>query len=233
MNKLIVYGLHGPDGKIRYVGKSERGLKRPREHGKPGHLVRHAHLPIVRWIKKLRESGTDYAIQVLEECEARKPLIEAEKRWIAQLRGDLLNLTDGGEGFTGRHSDETKAKMSASAYRRVEEYNAKLPPAPVGDVRCSVCNELMKSGARCLNCKRNHYFERGGEITDYCKSCVVIKPLLSNGECRRCAASAGLRECSRCLCVLPQLLSFNKKQGQCVDCRRALRRARRAGRRRS
>ncbi len=97
----------------------------------------------------------------------------------------------------------------------------------VQELRCGECNDVVQDGCRCLNCKRNHYFERKGEITDYCKTCVVIKPLLTNGECRRCAAAAGLRECGKCRVVLPQLLSFNKKQGQCAECRRELRRVRR------
>jgi hypothetical protein len=234
MNKLIVYGLQGPDGLVRYVGKSERGLKRAREHGKPGYMNRLARLPVVRWIKKLREAGSDYSVSVLEECDGPAALAEAEIRWIAKFRQEnnrLLNCTDGGEGTLGyRHTEETRARMSATRQGIAKAVKEAAPKTPAGDFICSECNDRF-DGKRCLNCKRNYYFERRCVITDYCKACVVIKPTLSNGECRECAGAAGLRECAKCKQVLPQLLSFQQKQGTCGECRNGLRRARRRNRR--
>jgi hypothetical protein len=99
------------------------------------------------------------------------------------------------------------------------------------ELRCGECNDVLGVGKRCLNCKKNYYYERVGVIVDYCKSCVVVKKVFSNGECRACLQGAGLKQCRRCEVVLPQHLSFQKEQGQCGDCRNVLRRVRRALRR--
>jgi hypothetical protein len=233
MDKMIVYGLSGPDGVCRYIGKSERGLRRPREHGKEGHMSRYPHYPVVRWIKKLRANGSDYTISVMEECFTRISLAAAECRWIAELRSKgvpLLNITDGGEGTIGyRHTTETRARMSATRQKTSQETKAVAPKTPAGDFICEECNDAF-DGRRCLNCKRNYAAEKKGEVVEACKTCLVVRRLYSNGDCRECLQMMGLRECAGCLCVLPQHLSFQAKQGTCGDCRNGLRRRRRADR---
>lgn len=113
MGNLLVYALtHPSTGEIRYVGKSERGMRRPREHANNKRLQ---HLPLYRWINKLRSQGLDYVIQVIEEYQDRPSLLAGERFHIARIRvenpGRLLNICDGGEGFTGPHSKESKRKM--------------------------------------------------------------------------------------------------------------------------
>jgi hypothetical protein len=44
--------------------------------------------------------------------------------------GCLRNLTDGGEGFTGKHTDETRLKISQN---NVRYWSGKTPPAPSAD----------------------------------------------------------------------------------------------------
>lgn len=127
MNGLVVYALsHPTTGEVRYIGKSESGLKRPRQHGYLSHLKRQAHLPSVRWIKKLREQGLDYVIEVVEEFLDRPSLMEGEKFYISYFRSlgfRLLNICEGGEGRTGPLSAESIAKMKAS--RATPEYKRK------------------------------------------------------------------------------------------------------------
>jgi hypothetical protein len=63
----------------------------------------------------LRSIGFLPHVWVLETDPA--DLNEAERRWIArgrELGWRLTNLTDGGEGFAGRHSAETRARMSVT-----------------------------------------------------------------------------------------------------------------------
>jgi hypothetical protein len=118
----IVYALSHPiTGELRYIGKSERGMRRPKEHGQKYHNKRLAHTPLYRWIKKLREQGLDYVIEVIEEFSNRPALMEGEKFYISYFRSlgvNLLNICDGGEGFTGCHTSEAKAKIAEASRQR-------------------------------------------------------------------------------------------------------------------
>lgn len=135
MKKFLIYALHHDSSQHVYVGKSSQGLNRPREHGKNYNLKKFAHLPVCRWITKLRSNGHDYSFSILELCDSTLSLAEAERFYIELYRSigmKLLNLTDGGEGTLGikkspeeiermrtrnlgrKASVETKLKMSIS-----------------------------------------------------------------------------------------------------------------------
>jgi hypothetical protein len=60
---------------------------------------------------------TDYEVQILFDDLTWEEACEKEKEFIAlygkkNSGGILCNITDGGEGFLGKHSDETKMKIS-------------------------------------------------------------------------------------------------------------------------
>jgi len=114
--QYIIYALHHPNSKRVYVGKSSKGMRRPRAHSEPGHLKAYAHLPRAKWIQSLKKRGLEPKIAILEICERVEDLDEAEKFYIACFRAidvPLLNLTDGGDGINGyRHSDKARAQMS-------------------------------------------------------------------------------------------------------------------------
>lgn len=120
--EYIVYALSHPiTGELRYIGKSESGLERPRQHGNLSHLKSKGHLPSVRWINKLRSQGLNYVIEVVEEFPDRPSLMEGEKFYISYFRSlglRLLNVCDGGEGFTGKHTPEARAKIAAAGTGR-------------------------------------------------------------------------------------------------------------------
>lgn len=112
----LIYGLIDPRTQlIRYVGKSMRGLSRPKAHkylyGRTG--ATHCG----RWIRQLQASNLSYDICVLEEVEASHDLAEAERWWIAYGHASgwpLTNLTDGGEGTPGHvQSEATRGKIGA------------------------------------------------------------------------------------------------------------------------
>jgi hypothetical protein len=89
--------------KIRYIGKSSRGLSRPRAHALPSFLRGNSYKE--RWIRELHSRGLTFAITVLEVCGDVTDLNRAEISWIAKGRAlgwPLTNLTDGGDGVHGR-----------------------------------------------------------------------------------------------------------------------------------
>lgn len=111
----LVYCLIDPStGECRYVGKSSRGLKRPREHfdawsrNQPTHLGHWLHQ---LWVEDMKIPS----VLVLKECESDAESLAHEIILIALFREagfNLCNLTDGGEGISGhRHTQESRDKM--------------------------------------------------------------------------------------------------------------------------
>lgn len=116
---LIIYGLTDPrTGETRYIGKSTKGLKRPREHGRKGR----GNGWCKNWVASLINLGLKCGIEVLECCETLDELNAAEVRWIKKGREDgwrLTNLTNGGEGTPGLvKSPATRRKLSIAATER-------------------------------------------------------------------------------------------------------------------
>ena len=96
---------------------------RPKRHGRAEHLKRWGHLPVGRWIRKLRMQGKEYEIVVLATCTDNNDLNETEMFYITYFRSigmQLLNCTDGGDGSLNP-SPETRAKMSAASKKRWPE----------------------------------------------------------------------------------------------------------------
>jgi hypothetical protein len=118
--QYLIYALTDPrTGEIRYVGKSEHGLARPRAHDCPSNRT---NTYCSRWIAKLKAQGITYGIQVLEELSARDLLSEAEERWIAKLRAEgckLTNLTNGGGGTKGRSWTEEQRRRQSERCKGV------------------------------------------------------------------------------------------------------------------
>lgn len=122
--QIMIYGLIDPVSRMcRYVGKTKKAIAvRLKQH--IADARRYPNIPRFRWINGLRQAGyTPEAIELeaADDCS----WCEAEQFWIAYLRSlgsPLLNCTSGGDGIHDfRHSDESKAKQSASAVRALEE----------------------------------------------------------------------------------------------------------------
>lgn len=119
--QFLIYGLFDPrNDELRYVGKSVSGLTRPKAHLFPSQLRAHTHKN--NWIKSLQVRDMKPEVVILEETN-RESLQELEKCAIQHYREmgfRLTNLTDGGEGCTGRKlSPEARAKISAAQKGRV------------------------------------------------------------------------------------------------------------------
>lgn len=125
-----IYGLFASDRPIllwecRYVGKTLQSLQK-RLNGHRSEIARGTQSKRCSWIKSVHSRGATIEIRALESHAASDKvmlngvLIAREMIWIASGRQqdwDLTNGTDGGDGglLGFRHTEESKAKMSASS----------------------------------------------------------------------------------------------------------------------
>lgn len=122
-----IYGLFHPEtGDLRYIGKTltspEARLKR--------HIRRSRHQDhhVYRWIKSIEPLTPE--VRVLHTAP-KDELDSIEVSEIARQRSlgvDLCNMTEGGEGGSGKHSPATIAKMSATklGHKTSAETRAKI-----------------------------------------------------------------------------------------------------------
>jgi len=109
-----VYAICDPvTDEIRYVGMTMgNGFKRLARH-----MFRASHggkTHLHNWLRTLTALPN---MKILETANERDVLANREIEWIARLRAlgvRLTNIVDGGEGFRGNHSLESRAKMSMS-----------------------------------------------------------------------------------------------------------------------
>ncbi len=136
----VIYGLVDPTTRLlRYVGQTQqRLLKRLAAHRRAWQGS-NSHLPVNRWIAKLREQGLEPEAVVLEGPLQVAMLDEAERRHIATHKtqgADLLNLCPGGRASLGTWCQPAEAiKRSADAKRgkpRTVETRARLAEANKG-----------------------------------------------------------------------------------------------------
>jgi hypothetical protein len=121
---VMIYALCEPiekwrmSDKVRYVGKTvHTPWKRVREHSYAARKD-NPRLPVSRWLKKQMAAGMPFHIWHLEQVPPGDDWAEREKYWIAKFREEgacLLNITDGGEGQSGRRlSEEHRARIAAA-----------------------------------------------------------------------------------------------------------------------
>jgi hypothetical protein len=117
----LVYGLVDPrTDEVRYIGKSEHGISRPRSHSRANALRIDGNSHKANWIRELQREGLEYRIVVLDMLPDGDAtgLYELEHYWISRGRASgwpLTNLNDGGPGQSGhRKSEKTLAKLRDS-----------------------------------------------------------------------------------------------------------------------
>ncbi len=131
MGIVIIYGLYHPlTDVLRYIGKTDDIKRRMRDHYTRGLYPKH---PVNYWVRKLRSQGLRPVAKVLMEVdESDWQAIEID--YIARHRktgADLLNFTDGGEGFTGeglKGTDNPRAKLTEEKVILLREIFASESP---------------------------------------------------------------------------------------------------------
>lgn len=138
-----------PDGKPFYCGKT---IKSPtvRLQGHRTDARRDSVRPIA---KRLHECCEHVRIDLIETVPAGENWVERERFWIATLRHfhpDCVNVQRGGEGTPGLiHSDESRAKMSASRTGKKRgpmsaEHRANLSAAKMG-IKLPPCTDETRA----------------------------------------------------------------------------------------
>jgi group I intron endonuclease len=188
-DRYLVYALVDPrNGEIRYVGKSSNGLKRPKAHFYPSSREK-LKLPVYHWINKLIKLGMTPTIEILEESQAcALPHVKMYYINLCKKEGNrLLNMTDGGEGTTGRKvSEKTKNKLSLlyKGRKLTEEQKKKIKISKIGKKlteqqklniakssprnRAVICMETQKEYRSIREASRNTKIDRKG-IERCCK----------------------------------------------------------------
>ena len=77
--------------------------------------------------KLLKKAKIKYGIEnfekfLIQHCYSKEEVNKAERFWIAEYRSrgkSEYNIADGGQGFTGKHSEETKRKLSEANKRQI------------------------------------------------------------------------------------------------------------------
>lgn len=153
--KFLVYGLTDPrTNHVRYIGKSSRGLARPKDHQRSSFLAKDRTYK-GNWIRELQRCGLSYGVVVFEECEG-EDLNYVECFWIAQGNGlgwPLTNLTPGGDGlpFGFKQSSESIQKRIAktTGKKRTPEQIERLRLGNLGKKHTDEAKAKMVEAARC------------------------------------------------------------------------------------
>jgi hypothetical protein len=134
--KYYIYELIDPrNNEIRYVGKTNNPKHRYSHHIYCSkHNKRTSHC--VSWIKSLLKENLEPIQITKEEFDSEKECLDREVQLISEYRKKgirLTNLTDGGEGQSGRvMSEETKRKISETKKLNPNKYTGKKRPEYIG-----------------------------------------------------------------------------------------------------
>ena len=143
---MIIYCLYNTITEKVYVGQTSTGSEiRWQQHVRDSRRSQRNHLPLYRAIRKYGFGAFD--LQELGYAYTQSAIDDLEKLWIVLLRARDdkygYNLREGGS--RGKHSDETKAKLSAAkmgkpAWNRglkfSDESRAKMSASHKGNNSC-------------------------------------------------------------------------------------------------
>lgn len=169
--RYLIYALIDPRTcQVRYVGKSCQGLTRPRAHCR---YAATAQTYCARWIRQLLSIGFAYEIRVLAWFATDIPLCNAERDWIAFGRAEgwpLTNLTDGGDGVSGRPASD-RLRHAAKSRVYTAEQKARISAAKIGNkhtlgfVHTEESRRMMSEAQRRRFAERPHSAETKAKIS--------------------------------------------------------------------
>lgn len=140
---VLIYALFVKGGPIRYVGKTKNSLSdRLRGHR---YDAKRGKLPLHRWGRK---HGHDVSAIILEIVPPNEDWRDVERFWIAHFRkeGSLLNVADGGEGWTGGSFSQQHRDRIAAAKRRGRWVSCR---------QCGVATWAAKSNVKKAFCSKD------------------------------------------------------------------------------
>ncbi len=120
--KTEIYALKDENGVVRYVGKSSHSSqKRYSRHLADGRNSEKTHKAC--WIRGMLQRGLTPTMDIIDVVDGDG--LDAEMKWIKFFRDagvNLTNLTDGGEGPTGRKYTPEQLKKHREAMKHSFEY---------------------------------------------------------------------------------------------------------------
>lgn len=115
----VIYALTEPGTeRVRYVGRTIQALA-DRLGGHVSAARANPLRPVCQWILGLLDQGLRPEIKALEAVASGEDWQTRERHWIAHFRrfDELLNLTDGGMGWTGHSHCEGERRRIGAAHR--------------------------------------------------------------------------------------------------------------------
>lgn len=176
VGKFYVYGLYRPDGTIFYVGKGK--YKRLFDHGKPRDIKNCSNKLKINTIKKIRESGQDFGLNIFKFFDCEKDCFNYESKLIKYFelkrnKGVLCNLTYGGEGCVGMVMSEESRKRVSEGHKglvRTKEHRKNLSNSlskkPILCVEKNIIFNNLPEAARWL--RENGYPKASGQNIHKC-----------------------------------------------------------------
>ena len=153
-SRFLIYALVDPrSGEIRYIGKSCKGMGRPKEHGRPWQRTNdRTHKG--NWVREVTRLNIGYLVMVLQDVrlEESSRLCEFERDWIAYGRSEgwpLTNFTDGGDGqvLGYKPSAEARARVSAALKGRKKSPEVRARMKAAAKSRCKACKAIVDVGS--------------------------------------------------------------------------------------
>jgi group I intron endonuclease len=112
--KTYIYTLEHPEtNEIRYVGKTINIKRRYYQHTNKKICKKLSNKHLANWLISILNKDLKPILNILEECD--NDWVQSEIYWIEQFKVwgfNILNFTKGGEGFSHKHSEESKKRMS-------------------------------------------------------------------------------------------------------------------------
>jgi hypothetical protein len=112
--KTYIYTLENPEtNEIRYVGKTTNIKRRYYQHTSKKVCKKLSNKHLGNWLLSILNKDLKPLLNIIEECENN--WAQSEIYWIEQFKHwgfSLINYTKGGEGFSHKHSEESKKRMS-------------------------------------------------------------------------------------------------------------------------
>lgn len=138
----VIYGLFCPGGELRYIGQTRVGIRRRLSKHLTAGRAASPSLPVNRWIAALLLAGQEPEIKLLLSDVPVEDLDGAERSQIAAARAAgarLLNVTDGGNAFTGTW------RMPADAIRRSAQAKVGKPRSAETRAKLAAANRGKKA----------------------------------------------------------------------------------------